>query len=230
MKERVITKPFVATTQVVNVYKVKSCKATFLSLKRELDQTLHDTVDKTEGSNWSRLKFVNVFAKTHAFTLARGSSHIQTPDQHKHPKCGVLNKCKDDQECFIYCMIYHQAEQLQNSHRMTVLIKMKDKCHYSDSSFPFAFGILNNLNIIINYQLDVYGMVANIVILIGMGNVIYARSEVVNLLLLVNNELDKAHDVYINNIDRLFSICKTTFRHDMQFCPYCNKGGKCSTH
>ena len=41
----------------------------------------------------------------------RGSSYIETPSKFKHSRCGLVNIQNNDQQCFRYCMLYHQSEK-----------------------------------------------------------------------------------------------------------------------
>ena len=69
----------------------------------------------------------------------RGSSYIPTPARYSNSKCGLINIQNDDQECFRWCMRYHQSEKKQNDKRLSALKKVKDKYDYGDMSFPADF-------------------------------------------------------------------------------------------
>ena len=51
------------------------------------------------------------FIETYKKKPVRGSSYIPTPDKYNHPKCGLINIQNEDQECFRWCMKYHQSEK-----------------------------------------------------------------------------------------------------------------------
>ena len=42
----------------------------------------------------------------------------------------------EDQECFKWCMRYHQRNKTKNDDRITVLKKVDDKYNYDGVSFP----------------------------------------------------------------------------------------------
>ena len=68
----------------------------------------------------------------------RGSSYIETPEQFKNSKCGIINIQNDDMECFKWCMRYHQTEKKKNAQNISALKKVVDKYDYSEISFLLA--------------------------------------------------------------------------------------------
>ena len=81
----------------------------------------------------------SLFAVTHTQKAARGSSYIPTPEKLAHPKCGLINIQNQDQECFRWCLLYHQSEQKEKSHRITALAKVVEKYDYSGITFPISY-------------------------------------------------------------------------------------------
>jgi hypothetical protein len=53
-----------------------------------------------------------------------------------NPKCDLINPRTTDQECFKYCMRFHQSPQTKHSDRITVLDKTEDKFDYGCMTFP----------------------------------------------------------------------------------------------
>ena len=66
-------------------------------------------VQKETG--WALRKIHYAFIETYAKNPVRGSSYIPTPDKYNHPKCGLINIQNEDQECFWWCMRYHQSDK-----------------------------------------------------------------------------------------------------------------------
>jgi hypothetical protein len=131
-KERVV----VAKTKHVNVYNVGSIRQTILNLKNELETKFWNGLENQVGSNWAIDKITKLFAHTHTLKTKKGSSYIPTPARFAAPKCGLINIRNTDQQCFRYCMLYHQSDQSKNSHRLTVLEKVQDKFNYESITFP----------------------------------------------------------------------------------------------
>jgi hypothetical protein len=129
-------KPMAAKTMPVNIYNLESVKPTILGLKAELERKFYSSMDKLVGSNWAIDKIQNLFAHTHTLKVQRGASYLPTPPKYINPKCGLINLRNTDQECFKYCMHYHQSPQTKHSDRITVLDKTEDKFNYGCMTFP----------------------------------------------------------------------------------------------
>lgn len=75
-------------------------------------------------------------------------------------------------------------------------------------------------------MINIYGIEEEVKAIIRrMGDVEHCRNIMVNLLLMEEGE--KAHYIYIKKLKLLLHICKATFYKDMEFCPPCCKGVKC---
>ena len=70
---------------------------------------------------------------------SRGSLYIPTPEKYSNPKCGLINIQNDDQECFKWCMKYHQTDKSKHSDRLSVLKKVEDKYNYDNMHFPTSY-------------------------------------------------------------------------------------------
>ena len=79
--------------------------------KGDLAKRLQARIDHQVGSGWSLKQVVGLFITTYTQKPSRGSSYIQTPEALRYPKLGLINIKNDDQECFKYCMLYHQSEK-----------------------------------------------------------------------------------------------------------------------
>jgi elongation factor Tu len=66
-------------------------------------------------------------------------SYIPTPEKFSNSKCGLINIKNDDQECFRWCLKYHQSIKDKHSDRITVLKKVDDKYNYDDVNFPASY-------------------------------------------------------------------------------------------
>ena len=121
MKQVGDPKPGAARTKPVNIYTVESIKPTIKGLRGELERKLYKSLDSLVGSNWSIKRITNLFANTHTLKAGRGSSYLPSPPKYSNAKCGLINIRNEDQECFRYCMLYHQSPQLERSSKLTVL-------------------------------------------------------------------------------------------------------------
>ena len=62
-------------------------------------------------TSWKVVSINNVNMDTYKIKAARGSSWIPTPERYSNAKCGLINIKNEDQECFRWCMRYHQSPQ-----------------------------------------------------------------------------------------------------------------------
>ena len=108
----------------VQIYNIESVKPTIKNLKDEMERGFHKSLDTLSGSNWTVKRIDSIFAVAHTLKAAKGSSYIPTPARLAHSECGLINIQNQDQECFRWCMLYHQSEQKEKSHRITALAKI----------------------------------------------------------------------------------------------------------
>ena len=84
-----------------------------------------------------------------------GSSYIATPEKYSNSKCGLINIKNEDEECFKWCMKYHQSDKAKHAECVSALKKIKDKHNHDGMVFPTdyrsieAFEELNKLCIYI---------------------------------------------------------------------------------
>ena len=67
-----------------------------------------------EGSDWRVLKFLSFNITIFKTKPVRASSYIPTPEPYNNAKCGLINIQNQDQECFRWCMKYHQSKKDKN--------------------------------------------------------------------------------------------------------------------
>ena len=129
---------------------------------QELLTQLHEFHLNETGWKIAQLNHINLdFFKIRA---TRGSSWIPTPERYSNPKCGLINLENEDQECFRWCMKYHQTSQQKDAQNTSALKKIDDKYDYSDIYYPtsydeiYKFEERNNLCIYV-YELDENGKI-----------------------------------------------------------------------
>ena len=64
-----------------------------------------------EGSGWIIYRWHYIFVECLTTKPLRASSYIPTPEKYSNAKCGLINIQNKDQECFGWCMKYHQSEK-----------------------------------------------------------------------------------------------------------------------
>ena len=111
----------------------KGVQAMRTKLEYKLDNFL------LEGTEWKIKSINHFFIECISIRVARGASYIPTPSPYNNSKCGLINIRNEDQECFKWCMKYHQSPMDKHSDRTTVLIKLDDKYVYDDVNFPADF-------------------------------------------------------------------------------------------
>jgi len=89
---------------------------------------------KQHGSNWSIKRGVR--ASTAFFRLTKnrkGSSYIKSVTWKKQ---GLINIQNDDNECFKWCVLYHQTPKANHCERLSVLRKVQNKYSFEGLTYP----------------------------------------------------------------------------------------------
>ena len=128
-----------AHTMPESVYSEDAVDKFIRSKKGDLAKRLQARIDHQMGSGWSLKQVVGLFITTYTQKPSRGSSYIPTPTALCNSKLGLVNIKNDDQECFKYCMLYHQSEKSKHSDRITVLNRVEDKYNWENVNFPASF-------------------------------------------------------------------------------------------
>jgi hypothetical protein len=176
---------------------------------------------KHKGSGYSVKKIRHVFLKSYNVKPLRGSSYIPTPEKFTNPKCGLVNIKNEDNECFKWCMKYHQSPKAKHDDRTTVLRRIDDKYTYEDVNFPASFDDIETFEQNNKVAVFVYAIKDDSVFREKLGNPEYVPNDVIYLLRIENEET--SHYVYIKHLSRLINFNfngKTTAK---QLCPYCEK-------
>ena len=69
-----------------------------------------ETRAKQVDSEWFVYKFLNIILQGFTIRAERGLSYIPTPEKGNNSRCGLINIQNDDNECFKWCMNYHQTK------------------------------------------------------------------------------------------------------------------------
>ena len=92
-----------------------------------------------QGTGWIIKKFLNIFIDIYETKPIRAASYIPTPQQFNNSRCGLINIQNDDQECFKWCMKYHQSAKDKNASRICKLKKVVDKYNYEEIEYPTSY-------------------------------------------------------------------------------------------
>ena len=80
-----------------------------------------------KGSGWNMVKVDRAVIEILPIKPIRGGTYISLPKTYINPKCGLMNIQNTDEECFRYCMLYHQSAQGKNDERISKLNKINEK-------------------------------------------------------------------------------------------------------
>ena len=178
--------------------------------------------DTTEnpGSGWIIHRYKTLAVDIFDINSVRGSSYIPTPEKYSNPKCGLINIKNEDNECFRWCMKYHQSKMKHNDLRTTSLKKVNDKYDYSGLEYPVSlegikhFEDINKVCVCVYEVDDESGDINEC----RRGNMQYV-ANVIYLLLVEQDE--KAHYIYIRDIGRLLNLHHYMINKDVRYCPCC---------
>ena len=209
-----------AHTFPVNIYSREDISNIIKEQKNELEKRLQIRITHQEGSGWVISKIKGFFITSYTQTPSRGSSFIPTPDCLNHPKLSLVNIKNDDQECFKWCMLYHQSEKPKNGERLTVLKKINDKYDWTGVNFPATFTDIDKFEENNKVSVNIYEHNGNKEINpIRLGTKQYIKNDYINLLL-IKDENDNGHYVYIKKLEHLLHTVKTGFYKDRRYCPF----------
>jgi hypothetical protein len=226
LKEVGKPKPMVAKTKPVHVYNLESVKTIILGLRAELEKKFWSSMEKQVGSNWAIDRIQNLFAHTHTLKVQRGASYLPRSPKYANTKCGLINARTTDQECFNYCMRYHQSPQTKHSDRITVLDKTEDNYDYGCMTFPPSLDDIKAFEEENKITINIFRMRGETeIVSLQDGKVLHCRNGMINLLLVEEGE--PSHFIYIKKIDRLMKTCIQTGYQERRFCPYCRTGICC---
>lgn len=176
------------------------------------------------GSGWNFEKIEEFITDIFEIKPVRGSSYIPTPEKYSNAKCGLINIRNEDQECFKWCMKYHQTEKNKHDDRISSLKKVDDKFNYEGINFPASYDDVEKFEHLNKVSIYIYSLEKNdegddIIITDKEGNNDYILNDVIYLLRISND--DKEHYIYIKHIDRLMNIHTQRTDTNKRYCPIC---------
>ena len=208
-------------TRPIPIYSIEQARQILEDYKDTLEDTVIETIEKLIGSNWTVEQIVSMFIVMYSQKPARGSSYIETPAKFKNSKCGLVNIQNNDNECFKYCLLYHQSNKLKHADRVSVLKKIEDKYNWSGINFPASFSDIQKFEDMNKICINVYGITDEQVHPLYLGNVSYCKNEYINLLLITDDET--GHYIYIKKLENLLNTVTCSYYKECRYCPYCKK-------
>ena len=100
-----------AHTMPEAVYSEDAADKFIRSKKGDLAKRMQTRIEHQVGSGWAVKQIVGLFITTYSQKPSRGSSYISTPPELCNPKLGLINIKNEDEQCFKYCLLYHQTEK-----------------------------------------------------------------------------------------------------------------------
>ena len=174
------------------------------------------------GSNWKIKRWIKYTIDMFKIRPLRAGSYIPTPERYSNSRCGLINVKNNDQECFRWCMRYHQSPQGKHDDRTTALSKYEDKYNYDGISYPTTYEDINHFQEINKVCMYVYTIdETDNIICDSAGKNEYILNDRIYLLKIDHKE--QSHYIYIKHIERLLNTHKLTCHKDKAFCPICQK-------
>ena len=198
-------KDHIAKSLILTINTKKDIKRQVASMYDDLKDKLITFEQNIMVSVWRFEKVYNIFVETFKIRPVRGSSYIPTPEKFINPKCGLINIHNEDNECFKWCMKYHQSSMDNNSRRITALSKIDDKYDYTNVNFPAThedirtFECNNKLSVFVYYINEKDEVMKE-----KSGECEYATNGIIYLLRIEEGE--KNHYIYIKHISHLLNL------------------------
>ena len=211
-----LTQPVKTTT--IEVYSKDNVNDVLDKLFDKLELLVANLKYKKSGYTLKKIHYI--FVESFSIKPIRGSSYIPTPERFNN-KSGLINIQNYDNECFKWCMKYHQSSKVKHSDRISVLKQLEDKFNYDNVKFPAGYNDIkqfeeNNKVCIFVYTLST----DNEIIRDYVGNPDYIMNDNINLLRIEDE--DKSHYIYIKHLSRLINLNAHKSHHGC-WCPYCEK-------
>jgi hypothetical protein len=198
-------------------------KAVLQTQRGIIENKMDNINDLIGGSGWQVKKYRNLAIDIFETKPLRASSYIPTPERFSSPKCGLVNIQNKDQECFRWCMKYHQSAKSQNCYRTTALAKLHDRFDYGDMEFPADYNSIEqfeHLNKVCIF-IYTYDEEKNEVVVEKQGKTEYILNDCIYLLRIEQEE--QSHYVYIKKIESLLNLHHHMVDKDKRWCPMCHK-------
>ena len=170
-----------------------------------------------EESGWVVDLINSEYLNISMYAPLMGSSFIELPDELNHPKKGLVNIRNDDNKCFLWCHVRH----LNLIHNHSTRISREDRrtantLDYLDIDFPVSGKDYCKTEDKNSVCVNAFSYEGKVIYPIHVSEKNF--DDCVNLLMI--NEGDKSHYVYIKGFNRLM-FNKTGNKNKKWFCMRC---------
>ena len=170
-----------------------------------------------KGSGWIVELIESQYINISTYRPLSGSSCIDLPVELKSPRKGLINIKNKDQKCFLWCHIRHINPSKEHPERIKKTDKkIAEKLDYDGIEFPVQEKDFSKIEVKNNICINVFGYENGLVFPIYVSDQKFEDS----MDLLVLNDDDKSHYVYIKDFDR-FMFHKTKNKNKKYFCKSC---------
>ena len=203
-------------------------QASKVSTESDIEDAFKNYLSKAEekfnyiilrGSGWKVDTVSYQITKIYKNKNLTGSGYVKTPEEIDNKRNGLVNIKNEDNECFKWCMKFHQSEnQLDKASRLTALKKIDDKYNYENINYPVGMEDINTFecnNSVVKINVFMYDNNKKEIQLLRRSN--SKGTDLINLLLI--NDDTNEHYTYIKNMSNLFKANKN--RGGKVFCEKC---------
>ena len=170
-----------------------------------------------KGSGWIVELIKSQYINISTYRPLSGSSYMNLPVELKSPRKGLINIKNKDQKCFLWCHVRHINPSKEHPERIKKTDKkIAEKLDYDGIEFPVQEKDFSKIEVKNNICINVFGYENGLVFPIYVSDQKFEDS----MDLLVLNDDDKSHYVYIKDFDR-FMFHKTKNKNKKYFCKSC---------
>ena len=170
-----------------------------------------------KGSGWIVELIKSQYINISTYRPLSGSSYMNLPVELRSPRKGLINIKSKDQKCFLWCHVRHINPSKEHPERIKKTDKkIAEKLDYDGIEFPVQEKDFSKIEVKNNICINVFGYENGLVFPIYVSDQKFEDS----MDLLVLNDDDKSHYVYIKDFDR-FMFHKTKNKNKKYFCKSC---------
>jgi hypothetical protein len=172
------------------------------------------------GSNW-RLKCINkLLINVMKYKPFKGSSYLTLPQFIKDKKC-CINVINNDEACFKWACLsaLHNSEVQKDAQRVTKYKAWENELDFTGINFPVEVTQVEKFEALNDQPINIFIYINNAKLPSPVHISKRMDKEPINLLLINNNE--KSHYVWIKNFSALFASSESKHKAAKHFCYNC---------
>lgn len=158
-------------------------------------------------SDWQIVHVKRLIMKISKYTPAHGSSYIELPEKIANKKCCV-NIQNEDNRCFEYSVLcgLHHEEIKKDLQRVSKYKPYANQLKFDGIDFPVEVDDVSSFEEQNEIPINVFGLDADAGVMLLHAHTFKCEKKIINLLLIENE--DKSHYVYVKNLNALFALNK----------------------